>query len=135
MQEELFYTYEYLSDFDIKRAFFISPIVSMFQTIVDLMSMYDIKDKELKDKGFIELEDGTVLSYDFYQHVSMDEDHWEVPTDILYGAYDTEVCTGSMLEFLENHPLAKLTVKSDSEHYFESEEEKEFIKEWILRLL
>lgn len=130
-----FYACEYLSDYDIKRAFFISPIVSMFQTIVDLMSMYDIKDKELKDKSFIELEDGTVLSYDFYQHVSMDEDHWEVPTDILYGAYDSVVYTGSMLEFLENHPLAQLTVKSDSEHYLESEEEKEFIKDWMLRLL
>ena len=130
-----FYACEYLADFDIKRAFFISPIVSMFQNIVDLMSMYDIKDKELREKGIIELEDGTVLSYDFYQHVSNEEDHWEIPTDILYGAYDDVVYTGSMLEFLENHPLAKLTVKSDSEHYFESEEEKEFIKDWMLRLL
>ena len=130
-----FYACEYLADFDIKRAFFISPIVSMFQNIVDLMSMYDIKDKELREKGIIELEDGTVLSYDFYQHVSNEEDHWEIPTDILYGAYDDVVYTGSMLEFLENHPLAKLTVKSDSEHYFESEEEKEFIKDWMIRLL
>lgn len=130
-----FYACEYLADFNIKRAFFISPIVSMFQNIVDLMSMYDIKDKELREKGIIELENGTVLSYDFYQRVSNEEDHWEVPTDILYGAYDDVVYTGSMLEFLENHPLAKLTVKSDSEHYFESEEEKEFIKDWMLRLL
>ena len=130
-----FYACEYLSDYKIDRAFFISPIVSMFQNIIDLMSMYDIKDKELRDKKFITLEDGTVLSYDFYQHVSNDEDHWEVPTDILYGAYDEVVYTGSMMEFLENHPLAKLTVKGDSEHYFESEEEKEFIKDWLTRLL
>lgn len=129
-----FYACEYLADFKISKAFFISPIVSMFQNIIDLMSMYGIKDKELEQKKFIELEDGTVLSYDFYQHVSNDEDHWEVPTEILYGAYDEVVYTGSMLEFLENHPLARLTVKSDSEHYFESEEEKEFIKEWMLRL-
>ena len=130
-----FYAYEYLSDFKIDRAFFISPIVSMFQTIIDIMSIYDVEDKELREKKFITLPDGTVLSYDFYQHVSDDEDHWEVPTDILYGAYDGEVYTGSMLEFLENHPLARLTVKSDSEHYFVSEEEKEFIKDWINRLL
>ena len=130
-----FYAYEYLADFKIKKAFFISPIVSMFQNIIDLMSMYGIKDRELEQKKFIKLEDGNVLSYDFYQHVSNDEDHWAVPTEILYGAYDDVVYTGSMLEFLENHPLAKLTVKSDSEHYFESEEEKEFIKEWMLRIL
>lgn len=130
-----FYACEYLSDFNIKRAFFISPIVSMFQNIVDLMTMYGIKDKTLKRKKIIELEDGNTLSFDFYQHVSNDEDHWSVPTDILYGAYDEVVYTGSMLEFLENHPLARLTVKSESEHYFQSEEEKEFIKDWMLRLL
>ena len=130
-----FYACEYLSDFNIKRAFFISPIVSMFQNIVDLMTMYGIKDKTLKRKKIIELEDGNTLSFDFYQHVSNDEDHWNVPTDILYGAYDEVVYTGSMLEFLENHPLARLTVKSESEHYFQSEEEKEFIKNWMLRLL
>ena len=130
-----FYATEYLSDFKINRALFISPIVSMFQNIIDIMSMYDIKDKELEEKKFITLEDGTVLSYDFYQHVSNDEDHWEVPTEILYGAYDDVVYTGSMLEFLENHPLARLTIKSDSEHYFASEEEKEFIKDWALRVL
>ena len=130
-----FYSYEYLSEFKIDRALFISPIVSMFQNIIDKMSMYDIKDRELEEKKYITLEDGTVLSYDFYQHVSNDEDHWEVPTEILYGAYDDVVYTGSMLEFLENHPLARLTVKSDSEHYFASEEEKEFIKDWALRVL
>ena len=131
-----FYAYEYLSDFNrIKQAFFISPIASMFQMIVDLMAMYGIKDKELQKKQFIELDDGTVLSYDFYQHVSNDEDHWDVPTYILYGAYDDVVYTGSMMEFLENHPKAKLTVKSDAEHYFESKEEKQFIKNWMLSIL
>lgn len=130
-----FYSYEYLADFNINRAFFISPIVSMFQNIVDLMTMYGITDNELKESSLIELDDGTVLSYDFYQHVSNEEDRWNIPTDILYGAYDDVVYTGSMLEFLENHPLARLTVKSDSEHYFESEEEKEFIKDWIRGLL
>ena len=131
-----FYACEYLSNFkNIKRAFFISPIVSMFQQIVDLMVMYGIKDKELKEKSLIELDDGTVLSYEFYQHVANEEDNWNVPTEILYGAYDQVVYTGSMMEFLENHPLARLTVKSDAEHYLYTPEEKRFIKKWILRSL
>ena len=130
-----FYACEYLSKFKIKKAYFISPVVSMFQQIVDLMQMYGIKDKDLKEKGTIKLEDGTVLSYDFYQHVSNEEDKWNVPTEILYGAYDQVVYTGSMMEFLENHPLARLTVKSDAEHYFYTPEEKRFIKKWILRTL
>ena len=131
-----FYAYEYLADFNrIKKAFFISPIVSMFQTIVDLLNAHGIKDKDLRRKKFITLEDGTVLSYDFYQHVSDDEDHWAVPTEILYGAFDDQVFIMNVTEFLENHPFAKLTIKSESEHYFVSPEEKEFIKDWIQRLI
>ena len=130
-----FYAYEYLSDFKIKKAFFISPIVSMFQQIVDLMAMYGIKDKELERKKFITLDDGNVLSYEFYQHVSNDEDNWKVPTEILYGAFDEMVYMGSMMEFLENHPKAKLTVKSEAEHHFSSPEEMKFIKNWIINNL
>lgn len=131
-----FYACEYLSNFKkIKKAFFISPIVSMFQQVVDLMEMYGIKDKELKERGTIELDDGTVLSFDFYQHVANEEDNWKVPTEILYGAYDQVVYTGSMMEFLEDHPQARLTVKSDAEHYFYTPEEKRFIKNWILKSL
>lgn len=131
-----FYACEYLSNNKkIKKAFFISPIVSMFQQVVDLMEMYGIKDKELKERGLIELDDGNVLSFDFYQHVANEEDNWKVPTEILYGAYDQVVYTGSMMEFLEDHPNARLTVKSDAEHYFYTPEEKRFIKNWILKSL
>ena len=131
-----FYACEYLSNFkNIKKAYFISPIVSMFQQVVDLMEMYGIKDKELKEKGTIELDDGNVLSFDFYQHVANEEDKWKVPTEVLYGVYDQVVYTGSMMEFLEDHPNARLTVKSDAEHYFYTPEEKRFIKNWILKSL
>ena len=126
-----FYTYEYLNKFKIKKAFFISPVVSMFQQTVDLMAMYGIKDKELERKKFITLEDGNVLSYEFYQHVSNDDVEWKVPTEILYGAFDEMVYVGSMMEFLENHPSCKLTVKSESEHHMSSPEEMRFIKNWI----
>ena len=126
-----FYACEYLSEFKITQAFFISPIVSMFQNIVDIMAMYGIKDKELQKNKFMELDDGTVLSFDFYQHVSNDEDNWKVPTEILYGAYDEVVYTGSMMEFLENHPNSRLTVLSDAEHYLYTPEEKKFIRNWI----
>ena len=103
----------------------------MFQQIVDLMAMYGIKDKELERKKVIELDDGSALNYDFYQHVSNDDVEWNVPTEILYGAFDDVVYVGSMMEFLENHPNCKLTVKSESEHYFSTPEEMKFIKNWI----
>ena len=128
-----FYAYEYLSDYKIKKAFFISPIVNMLQTIIDLMTVYGIKDKELKKEKLIELDNGAVLSYDFYQHVSNDDDHWNVPTEILYGEYDQSVYILSVVEFLVSHPLTKLTIKADGEHYFHTKEDKKFIKNWILK--
>ena len=128
-----FYTTEYLSKYKIKKAFFISPIVSMLQIIIDKMMENNIKDKTLEKKKIIKLDDGTVLSYDFYQHVSNDEDNWKIPTEILYGSFDQMVYFGNIQEFLENHPLAKLTVKSESEHHFHTKEEKAFVKKWIMR--
>ncbi len=128
-----FYTYQYLSEFNIKKAFFISPIASMLQSIINLMNAYGIKDRDLQKQKFIELDDGTILSYDFYRQVSDEEDAWKVPTEILYGAYDEVVYFSNIMEFLENHPLTKLTIKEGGEHYFHTEEDKEFIKEWILK--
>ena len=127
-----FYAYEYLSDFNIKHAFFISPIASMFQIIFNIMMDKGILDKELKEKQTIALDNGQVLSYDFYEHVSNYKDNWKVPTDILYGSHDELVYIENIADFLADHPESKLTIKSGAGHYFHTPEEKDFIKNWIL---
>ncbi|MBO4667581.1 MAG: hypothetical protein J5666_05610 [Bacilli bacterium] len=130
-----FYTYEYLSDFNIKQAFFISPIASMFKILFDYIFTGRVSEEELKEKKFITLDDGTTLSYDFYQEYSHNDYHgdWKVPTEILYGSMDRLVYIENIIDFLTAHPLSKLTIKEGSEHYFHTDEEKQFIKEWILR--
>lgn len=128
-----FYAYAYLSEFDISQAFFISPIADMLQLIINIMKMNGISEKELEKQKYITLEDGTVLSYSFYQYISSHKDDWKIPTEILYGSRDNVVYIESIAAFLENHPLTRLTIKQGSEHYFHTEEEKKFIKEWILR--
>lgn len=130
-----FYTYEYLSDFDIKQAFFISPIASMFKIVFDLMMQYHISSKELAEKKIIMLDNGQTLSYDFYNHVLNYKDSWNIPTDILYGEHDEIVYIENVADFLASHPKAKLTIKQGSPHYFHTEEEKGFIKSWILNSL
>ena len=127
-----FYAYEYLSSFDIKHAFFISPIADMGKIVFDLMMQYHVYEEELKEKKIIKLDNGQSLSYDFYQHVLNYEDNWKVPTDILYGSRDELVYIENIADFLAAHPSAKLTIKQGAEHYFYTEEEKEFIKNWIL---
>lgn len=128
-----FYAYEYLSEFNIKQAFFISPIADMCQIIVNLMMDNGISDKELKEKQFITLKDGTVLSYDFYEQVTYNhEDNWKVPTEVLYGYHDELVYIENIADFVANHD-ARLTIKNDSGHYFGDEEEKQYIKNWIIK--
>lgn len=128
-----FYAYTYLSDFNIKQAFFISPIASMYQIIINLMLANGISEKELEEKKYITCQDDTVLSYDFYKYVLDYKDNWNVPTEILYGEKDELVYIENIVDFLKNHPNARLTIKQDSKHYFHSQEEKESIKNWILR--
>ena len=132
-----FYTYEYLSDFNIQHAYFISPIASMNQILFAYISTGKVKEKELEEKKFITLEDGTTLSYEFFQQYKNCDYHanWDVPTDILYGSNDNLVLIKSITSFLSAHPKARLTIKSGAEHWFHTDEEKNFIKEWIIRNL
>jgi len=130
-----FYAYEYLSGFNIKHAFFISPIADMFQIIINLEMEYGISSRDLKEKKEIKLENGQVLSYDFYQHMLNYKDNWDVPTDILYGERDDIVYIENIADFLARHPNSKLTIKQGSGHYFHTDLEKLFIKEWILKTL
>ena len=130
-----FYAYEYLSNFDIKHAFFISPIADMYQVVFNLMMKYKITNEELKEKKEINLDNGQTLSYAFYEHVLNYKDNWSIPTDILYGDQDELVYIENIADFLAHHPNARLTIKRGSQHYFHSDEEKAFIKSWILKSL
>ena len=132
-----FYAYEYLNEFKIKQAFFISPIASMSQIIANYYLSGQISKEELKEKGFVIAKDGTTFSYDFCELYSNSDYHanWDVPTDILYGDHDELVYIENIAEFLAAHPKSKLTIKRGAEHYFHTKEEKNFIKKWILRSL
>lgn len=129
-----FYTYHYLNSFKIEKAFFISPIASMSQIILNIMMEEGIHLKELEEKKFIKTKSGQTLSSDFYKEVEK-EDSWDVPTHILYGSQDDIVYIENIADFLSDHPNTLLTIKKGSGHYFHTEEEKEFIKNWIIKYL
>lgn len=129
-----FYTYEYLYDFNIKQAFFICPIANMFQIIFNLMINNGITRERLKEERFIKIDRDTTLSYEFYQYLSdnLHNSNYKVPTEILYGSKDELVYIEDINTFVMDHD-ARLTIKKGSKHYFHTDEEKEFIKNWILR--
>ena len=126
-----FYTFQYLSSYNIKKAFFISPLTDMYQFIFDLMNQYHVTEKQLKEKKLIKLENGFILSYDFYRQMLLGEDDWKVKTYVLYGLQDRLIYLENVADFVANHD-ATLTIKAGADHAFHEEENQEFIKKWIL---
>ena len=125
---------EVLSGYDIKGAFFISPVTDMFQHMFNLMNDYRITEKRLKAERVIALENGEFLSYDVYIHVLKEDDKWNVPTEILYGSKDRDVYIENIAEFLERHN-ARLTIKQGADHSFSGKDNIKYIKNWIKQLL
>jgi len=132
-----FYTYTYLNKFNIKKAFFISPVVSMKSIIIWRMIKEKISKKELAEKKFIKLENGHEFDYEFYKKYVDDNflETWDVDTEILYPANDEIILYEDVIKFVINHPKCNLTIKTNSSHYLHTDEEKEFIKKWITESL
>ena len=130
-----FYAYEYLSDFNIKQAFFISPVADMHQLIFGIMMSKDIHLETLKQERVVKIDDKTSISYNFYKSLENHPDNWTVPTEILYGERDNVIYIENIADFLAKHPNSKLTIKQGAGHYMHTEEEKKFIKNWIINSL
>ena len=124
-----FYTYVYLSEFRINKAFFISPLVNMKEVIEGLLKKHKISMNRFKKEKLIKLDDGQTLSYDFYQSLSSG-DNWKTRTHILYGEKDKLVDHASLFNFVSNHNCS-LTVMKNGEHYFHKPGQLKFIKKWI----
>ena len=121
-----FYAYEYLSDYPIKQAFFISPVAQMHQVVFKTIL------NRMPEKRAVRYDDSLKVSFAYYLHMLNHKDHWKVPTDILYGEDDELIDLDSIGAFLATHPGSRLTIKSGSKHFFHTKKEKEFIKNWIL---
>ena len=127
-----FYAYEYLSSYKINKAFFVSPVGDMYELVKRMMRGSGISEEQLEKEGVIVNKIGQTFSYEYNMHLKKHDDCWQVPTHILYGANDKLIHVQDIINFLSNHPNASLTIKKDSEHRFKTDEEKAFIKNWIL---
>ena len=132
-----FYTYSYLNEFKIEQAFFLSPLASMKSIIEWRMDKESVSKEELKQRKYIKLDNGHEFQYKFYKKYVIDNyiESWDVPTEILYAEDDEVIFRKDVEGFVKNHPNIKLTIKKNSKHYLHTEEEKEFIKNWILERL
>ena len=128
-----YFTMISLGNKDIEKAFFVSPIVDMEKLITNMMFLENITEKELYKKKKIKTSFGEILSWDYLTFVRKNPIEWNVPTYILYGEKDNLTSYETILNFT-NKSKANLTIMKGGEHWFHTDEQIEFLNNWIKNL-
>lgn len=125
-----FFSMNALAEKKISKALFISPIVNMERLITDMMIWSNVTEDELCSKKEISTDFGETLSWEYLCYVRKHPIKWNIPTCILYGANDNLTSIETVSEFAEQTG-AILTVMDDGEHWFHTDEQMEFLDNWI----
>ena len=114
----------------IRKAYFISPIVDMEKLINDMMVWANVSEEELKEKGVIRTDFGEDLSWEYLCYIREHPIRWSVPTSIIYGNSDNFTRLETVRSFAKQHD-AVLTVMENGEHWFHTDEQMQFLDDWI----
>ena len=123
-----------LTNKHIEKAFFISPIVDMEKLITDMMLLENITEEELYKKKEIKTSFGETLSLEYLTFIRKNPIEWNIPTYILYGEKDNLTSYETILNFT-NKTKANLTIMKGGEHWFHTDEQMEFLDNWIKNLV
>ena len=127
-----FFAMSALAEKNISKALFISPIVNMEKLITDMMMWSNVTEDELESKKEIPTEFGETLSWEYLCYVRKHPIKWNILTCILYGGKDHLTSRETITEFAEKQG-ADLTVMEDGEHWFHTNEQMQFLHDWIRR--
>ena len=125
-----YFTMLSLTNKNIEKAFFISPIVDMEKLITDMMFLENITEEELYKKKKIKTSFGETVSWDYLTFARKNPIEWNIPTYILYGENDDLTSYETILNFT-NKSKANLTIMKGGEHWFHTDEQIEFLDNWI----
>ena len=125
-----YFTMHSLQNCKIEKALFISPILDMEQLICDMMQWVGVNVAELQEKGEIPTDFGETLSWEYLSFVRNHPISWTIPTQILYATKDNLTSRETVDSFVKCHD-AKLTVMKDGEHWFHTQEQIDFLDEWM----
>ena len=117
---------------DIRNAYFISPIVNMEKLITDMMMWAGVTEQDLAERQIIPTDFGEDMSWEYLEYVRNHPLRWEAPTTILYGSKDHLQSLETVTAFAQAHH-ADLTVMDGGEHWFHTQEQMEFLDNWIRR--
>ena len=120
----------YKDDF-IKQSLFISPVLNMKRIIDNMMLWFDIDEEYLKSKQTVKTPIGQNLYWDYYCYVKDNPiDKWNIPTNILYGLKD-DLCESDIVFKFVKRFNCNITVMDKGEHYFHTQEQLKFFKQWL----
>ena len=119
----------------IKQCVFLSPVVNM-KTIIDNMMLWsNTTEKELKEKQEVKTDFGQTLYWDYYKYVKDNPiTNWNKKTYILYGNKDN-MQNEDIIKNFSNKFNCDLSILDGGEHYFHTEEQLKFYKEWLSKVI
>ncbi len=110
---------------------FLSPVVDMERIINNMMTWFNISEEQLRTEKEVATPVGQQLYWDYYCYVKEHPiDCWNKPTAILYGSDDDLCEVDRILNFTQQFNC-DLTIMEQGEHYFHTEEQLAFFKNWI----
>ena len=119
---------------DIDRVWFLSPVTDMERIIHNLMAYCQVTEEELRKRVLIENEIEP-LYFPYYEYVrSHPITKWPHQTCILRGEKDT-MCEYPYVKQFADRFGCELTIQKDGEHWFHTEQELEFFRDWIRKRL
>jgi len=117
----------------IKQCLFLSPVVNMKIIIDHMMLWSNVTEEDLKEKQEIQTKFGAKLYWDYYEYVKEKPIRkWNIKTSILYGNKDN-MQEESLIQKFVNKFHCRLSILENGEHYFHTEEQLSFYREWLER--
>lgn len=122
-------------DENINQCIFLSPVVDM-KTIIDNMMLWsNTTEENLKEKQEIKTDFGQTLYWDYYQYVKENPiTTWDKNTSILYGTKDN-LQERNLIQDFCNKFNCKLSVLENGEHYFHTEEQLNYYRNWLGKII
>lgn len=118
----------------VEKALFISPIVDMEKLITNMMQWANVTEEELREAKEIETDFDETLSWEYLTFVRNHPIEWNVLTEVLYADGDNLTSRDTIEQFVESHN-ARLTIMTNGEHWFHTEEQIAFLNAWMKKAI
>lgn len=123
-------------DIVFEKSLFLSPVVNMERVIQNMMTGFQINERQLQEEKKIPLPIGKTLDWDYYSYVKqhpIDFD-WKSSLTILSGAKDMLTPKKHIKDFSDRQN-AELTILENGEHYFHTSEQLHAFEMWLNGIL